>query len=671
MNNKWTIERLKEEVQKYSSRSEFHDKCRNGYDFALENNFLDEYFPTEKKHRPAGYWNNYENCKLETSKYTILDDFRIKSSGCYDALLRNGWLEELTNHMIRKKKPNTHWTKELCANIVSKFNDIKELTKEYPGCVNAIYSNGWGELLDKIRQVKKPWTYETAKEEVKKYELIVDIINNDSGLYGAIRKNKWDDLLEDKRGNYKPASVYDKNKCHECALQCSSISEFSKKFSGAYQNCLKYGWLDEVCSHIKRIKRKNGYWNNENVIEEAKKYNTLREFREKSQGAYDYASRNNLMNSIKTFLEAGCKPIGYWTYERCLEEAKKYKTLIDFHDKSSSAYTYSRKNNWLEKFIWLESTRNKSYGKDYTIEELNELSKQCVNRHEFKRKYHHAWNYARKNKLMKELEFKPILGVEIYKKHLKDGSKTIVSKPRNTNKGRVIPRKWTYENCVEESKKYEYYHDFMIKSSSAYATACYRKWIKDFIWLKKERVEPGHWTYKNCLEEAKKYKTLTDFHDNSNTAYSVSLEKGWIKDFTWFEKISSRLEGIAKHFFTEKNILFEEQKKFDWLKYKKPLSLDFYLPEYNVAIECQGIQHFEPQDWFGCRKSNGFTEVLKRDKIKRELCEKYGIKMFYFSNLGIKYPYQVYENLNKMLEDIKDYSYFDTVKKLITETTYV
>ena len=617
MNNKWTIERLKEEVQKYSSRSEFHDKCRNGYDFALENNFLDEYFPTEKKHRPAGYWNNYENCKLETSKYTILDDFRIKSSGCYDALLRNGWLEELTNHMIRKKKPNTHWTKELCTNIVSKFNDIKELTKEYPGCVNAIYSNGWGELLDKIRRVKKPWTYETAKEEVKKYELIVDIINNDSGLYGAIRKNKWDDLLEDKRGNYKPTLVYDKNKCHEVALQCSSKTEFQKKFSGAYQNCLKYGWLDDVCSHMKHIKHRNGYWNDEKVI----------------------------------------------------EEAKKYTTLIDFHNKSSSAYNSAKDNGWLENFIWLESTRNKNYGKDYSIEELNELSKQCINRCEFKEKYYHAWNYARKNELFKELEFKPILGVEAYERLLEDGSKTVVRKPSNSNKGRVIPKKWTYEKCVEESKKYEYYHDFMTKSGSAYATACYRKWIKDFTWLKRERVEPNHWTRDKCLEEAKKYKTLADFHDNSNTAYSVSLKKGWIKDYTWFEKVSSRLESIVSHVFTKKNVLFEEQKKFDWLRYKKPLSLDFYLPEYNVAIECQGIQHFEPQNWFGSRKNDRFTEVLKRDKLKKELCEKHGIKMFYFSNLGIEYPYQVYESLNKMLEDIKHYSYFKNLEEMLCEAS--
>lgn len=39
------------------------------------------------------------------------------------------------------------------------------------------------------------------------------------------------------------------------------------------------------------------------------------------------------------------------------------------------------------------------------------------------------------------------------------------------------------------------------------------------------------------------------------------------------------------------NIKYERYKKFSWLKKQ---NLDFYLPDYNIAIECQGIQHFEP-----------------------------------------------------------------------------
>jgi hypothetical protein len=89
------------------------------------------------------------------------------------------------------------------------------------------------------------------------------------------------------------------------------------------------------------------------------------------------------------------------------------------------------------------------------------------------------------------------------------------------------------------------------------------------------------------------------------------------------------LEKKVKNKLIERNIIFEQQKKFEWLKYKKLMSLDFYLPEYNIAIECQGIQHFKPIEYFGGEKS--FEEQKNRDLIKKELCEKHNIKVFYFN----------------------------------------
>ena len=45
-------------------------------------------------------------------------------------------------------------------------------------------------------------------------------------------------------------------------------------------------------------------------------------------------------------------------------------------------------------------------------------------------------------------------------------------------------------------------------------------------------------------------------------------------------------------------------------------------------------------------------ERIKRDKIKKELCDKNGINLIYFSNLKIKYPYFVYEDKINMLKYI-------------------
>lgn len=79
----------------------------------------------------------------------------------------------------------------------------------------------------------------------------------------------------------------------------------------------------------------------------------------------------------------------------------------------------------------------------------------------------------------------------------------------------------------------------------------------------------------------------------------------------------------------------EFQKQFEWLKYKGNLLLDFYLPKYNIAIECQGEQHFKPVDFGGKGKewtNNKFEQGLIRDSIKKKLCEENGIRVIYYTS---------------------------------------
>ena len=67
------------------------------------------------------------------------------------------------------------------------------------------------------------------------------------------------------------------------------------------------------------------------------------------------------------------------------------------------------------------------------------------------------------------------------------------------------------------------------------------------------------------------------------------------------------------------------------------LKLDFFLPEYNVAIECQGMQHFEPVRFGGDNDIvEAFKSCVERDQKKKKLCEEKGIKLFYFTNLKYK-----------------------------------
>lgn len=86
----------------------------------------------------------------------------------------------------------------------------------------------------------------------------------------------------------------------------------------------------------------------------------------------------------------------------------------------------------------------------------------------------------------------------------------------------------------------------------------------------------------------------------------------------------SKLERAVSNHLKKNNINHVMQKRFKWLGRQ---SLDFYLPDFQIAIECQGIQHFESKDFFGGDK--GLSEILKRDSKKLKKCLNNNLEMIY------------------------------------------
>ena len=115
----------------------------------------------------------------------------------------------------------------------------------------------------------------------------------------------------------------------------------------------------------------------------------------------------------------------------------------------------------------------------------------------------------------------------------------------------------------------------------------------------------------------------------------------------------SHLERSVMNYLDNMGITYDYQKHFKWLGQQ---SLDFYLPDYKVGVECQGLQHFFPVEYFGGDK--GFKQTLERDKRKKALCEKHDIKLLYFGNvpncdtfLGEK----VHDDVQYIIEYLNEY----------------
>ncbi len=116
---------------------------------------------------------------------------------------------------------------------------------------------------------------------------------------------------------------------------------------------------------------------------------------------------------------------------------------------------------------------------------------------------------------------------------------------------------------------------------------------------------------------------------------------------------------IETKLYNELKETFEKEKIIHCYRNKNILGtqeLDIYFPEYNIGIEVQGEQHFKPIDFgkYGKEKSKQiFKEIKERDRRKKEICEKNGIKLLYFnfnhkSFLGEK----IYNSYEKLINEI-------------------
>lgn len=191
----WNYENCLKEAKKLNSKTKFNQSP--AYKSATRNNWLDKIY--HELNWVKTIYINKDDCKKEAFKYDNKKDFRLKSPKFYEKSIRNGWMDEICSHMIKKKI----WTKKECLDIALMFKTKKEFRENHPYLWYKSYKEGWLEEITSHLKSKKS-------------------------------RNYWT-----------------KEKCHEESLKFNRRGEFQKKSKVAYQVALKNKWLDEICSHMK------------------------------------------------------------------------------------------------------------------------------------------------------------------------------------------------------------------------------------------------------------------------------------------------------------------------------------------------------------------------------------------------------------------------------------
>lgn len=347
---------------------------------------------------------------------------------------------------------------------------------------------------DFLKETKNHWTKENCAKEASKYNRRVDFQKNSPGAYTMAHRNDWLDEICNHMKQIHKEKNWTKEKCSKEALKYDSRNKFQKNSAGAYLKAQRKGWLNDICGHMTELKKPNGYWTKEKCKEEALKYQTKTEFRKNSPSAYKSAVILKIIDEICSHMQIFGNII-----KRCVY-------AYEFSDNSVYiGLTYNIINRHSRHIINLNSNVYKK-----TKENITHKLKQLT-------------DYVDINKA-KELEK---FYVDEYKKNNWNVLNIIKTGGLGGN-----TLKWTKDKCKEEALKYQFRSVFKYNSPYAYRSARINGWLNEICshMSKKKRIyEPIKWNKEKCREEALKYQTKTEFQKNSG-AYASALKNKWLKD---------------------------------------------------------------------------------------------------------------------------------------------
>ena len=290
-----------------------------------------------------------------------------------------------------------------------------------------------------------------------------------------------------------PSGYWTKERCAEEALKYSSRLHFEKGSAGAYLRAMRKGWLIEITKHMKYLVNPNGFWTEQRCREEALKYHSISNFRQKNESAYRAALRLGIKDEICAHMSVSGNIIKRCIYVYEFSGKRAYVGLT---------YNLTNRHNRhitdLRSVVYKEINNNSNY-----------ILKQLT-------------DYVNIEKSIK-LE-------RLYaERYVKKGWVLLNKAKTGAIGGNIL--KWTKDKCRVEALKYRNSHDFILKSHYAYRSALKNNWLNEICSHMIETRKPyGYWNFDNCKNEADKYQYKSELQNNSPVCYKTALEKGWLNE---------------------------------------------------------------------------------------------------------------------------------------------
>lgn len=360
--------------------------------------------------------------------------------------------------------------------------------------------------------------------------------------------------------------IWTKEKVIQKAQEFNHFTHWMKAYPGAVRAAVRKGWTDEATAHMFR---KISKWTDDAIIIESHKYKSIAEWKEASINSYHASIRKGkAFHTRATSRMSRGKKI--WTKKELIEDAKKYNTKKDWNTNNHNAYKAAYKFGWafLEKatahmaklgnshkrlvykisvadtpiiYIGLTSSIERRFKDHLKSKRFTEISNtygiEAIHV-EAITKYIEAQEAA---KLEEKL-------IEEYRKK----GFTILNKVKGGNLGGFdeLPehlKKWSKSKLLDVAKQYETASAWSISCPNSYSASL--KLGSSFHGKATAHMKKLHksWSDQEIRAEAKKFKSIAQWRKTCPNSYNTSKRKGKL-----FHSISTaHMKKLLKHWSDE------------------------------------------------------------------------------------------------------------------------
>ena len=312
-----------------------------------------------------------------------------------------------------------------------------------------------------------------------------------------------------------------KAECIAESKKYTTAKDFREKSNTAYNIAYKRGWLRKF-TWLKFVHRAK--WTEESCRKAAMKYTDIGSFEYgKDSSAYNAACRNGWLEAY-TWLTRKKNPAGTWTEESCRKEARKYRTRSEFRKGSPVACAKACESGWIDSYSWFTPSKT---ALRWTADTCREAALTCSSKNEFKTKFPTAYTRARTYGWLATYDWLP-----------------------------VFNHKWTKEKCHELALTCKNRTEMRVKSGFALETAIKNGWVDDYRWFTK----PTIFSYDDCYAAAKKCTTTKEFRTKFHGQYSKSCSKNWLRTFSWLKRElpleKRKIDSVYVYIFEEQHAVY-------------------------------------------------------------------------------------------------------------------